>query len=260
MKLKNLIALPILAGLMLTGCNKSEPKPEPEPQGFVISFSERVAEYEAKGYSDVVIPDYVCADSSATISQPDVESYPDMWLISGSNAEEMTTFVELFSADWVDYLDSYGDHQLLLGDIPEPGESCPFIYVADYTAESLAGIVIEFSEYTEPVPAAGFPLEEVNAYLTENSSDYGFTISQEEAEAISALSDSFLVYTGTYEGYPICQVTIGGEVAAEVEAILVDTITAAGFEYYSDYEAYYNSIYCMISFSAEDGSTYFTLY
>lgn len=225
--------------------------------GITFSFSERVAEYEAAGYTGVEIPDYVCADSSATLSA--IEGYDGYYLIKPSSAAEMEAFVASFSSAWDDETDSYGDHHLYLGS-PEPGESCPYIYVGDYTAESLAGIVIEFSEYTEPAVAAGFPLEEVNAYLTENSSDYGFTISEAEAAAISELSDSFVFYSGTYNGYPICQITIGGEVAAEVEAIMVDTITAAGFEYYSTYEAYYNSIYCMISFAAEEGYTYFTIY
>lgn len=166
----------------------------------------------------------------------------------------MEAFVASFSSDWIDYPSS-GSHSLYLGN-PGPGESCPLIGVADYTNDTLAGVLIAFIEYTEPVPAAAFPLEEVNAYLGANAA-YGFTISQDEADAISALSTSFVAQTGTDSyGYPICQVEIGGEVASEVEAILLDTITAAGFEYDSEYGAYYNSSYYAVAFIQDGGNTY----
>lgn len=221
----------------------------------VLSFAARVADYEAKGYAGVEIPDYVCADGNATLTQPAPSQYPDYWLVSNTTTEEMETFVASFSSDWIDYPSS-GSHSLYLGE-PGPGESCPVIGVVDYTNDTLAGVLIAFMEYTEPVPAAAFPLEEVNAYLGTYAQYYGFTISQDEADAISALSTSFVAQSGTdNNGYPICQVEIGGEVASQVEAILLDTITAAGFEYDSEYGAYYNSSNWVVAFIQDGGNTY----
>lgn len=222
----------------------------------MFSFSNYVDAYASLGHEGVDIPDYVCDNPDAEISQPDVDNYPTMYIISNSNADEMNAFVASFSSNWEDEQDSYGDHHLYFGGELQPGESCPYIYVGDYTQESFAGIMVQFSLYTEPVPNAAFPLEEVNTYLG-TYAQYGFTISQDEANAISALSTSFVVQIGTDDyGYPICQVQIGGEVASEVEAILLDTITAAGFEYDSDYGAYYNSSYWAIAFIQAGGNTY----
>ena len=255
MKLRKLLSLALVSLCGLVGCKKPAPAPTPEPTEVVFSFDERVAEYEAAGYTDVVIPDYVCADLSATLSA--IEGYDGYYLIKPSTTEEMETFVASFSSAWVDYLDSYGDHQLLLGDVPEAGESCPLIYVADYTAESLAGIVIAFDEYTTPVPAAAFPLEEVNAYLTENSAYYGFTLSQAEADALSELSSSFIFQSGTDSyGYPIAYVIMDDGIAEDSIAVIESTIVAAGFEYDADYDVYMNSSYCFIYAMEQDGATY----
>lgn len=228
-------------------------------QGVVFSFADRVAEYEAKGYTGVVIPDYICESSEATLTQPYPTEYPTYWLIKGSSSEEMAAFVSSFSETWEDVVDSYGDHYLYLGS-PEPGESCPCIYVGDYTAESLAGILLSFDEYTEPAVVASFPLEEVNAYLTENSAYYGFTFSQAEADAISALTTSFVFQSGTDSyGYPIAYVIMDGSIVSEVLAVIDSTITAAGFAYDEDYEAYINSMYCFIYAVVEESSTYLVL-
>ncbi len=243
----------------VSSSSSSATSQEPLVTGVTFSFADRVAEYVAKGYQGVEIPDYVCASSSATLTQPYPSEYPTYWLIKDSSSEEMTTFVASFSSAWNDEVDSYGDHYLYLGE-PESGESCPFIYVGDYTAESLAGILISFDEYTEPVPVAAFPLEEVNEYLSTYSTNYGFTISQEQADAISALSTSFVSSTGTDSyGYPFIQIMIGGEVAEEIDAIMSETLTSAGFTYYSEYGAYYNSSYFCVGFVADSGYTYFII-
>ena len=233
----------------------------PAPTGVTFSFSERVAEYVAKGYSGVVIPDYVCASSSATLTQPYPSEYPTYWLISNSNAIEMSTFISSFSQEWEDIVDSYGDHHLYLGS-PLPGESCPYIYVGDYTAESLAGIVISFDEYTEPVPAVEFPLEEVNSYLTEN--DYGFTFSEADGEALAALSSAFYVDVDTYNGYPICQVTIVGEVFDAVSEIVLPVASSADYELYYEEEGYVQyanmTTYCSVIIEVDSGYTIVIFY
>lgn len=257
MKLFKLLTLAAMS-FGLTACG-SQPSQPVEPQGVSFSFTERVSEYESKGYIDVVIPDYECASSEATLSQPYPDEYPTYWLIKGSSAEEMEIFVSSFGEEWEDEIDSYGDHYLYLGS-PEPGESCPCIYVGDYTAESLAGILLSFDEYTEPAVTTSFPLEEVNAYLIENSIYYGFTFSQAEADAITALSTSFSFTSGTDSyGYPIAYVIMDGSIVSEVLSVIDSTITAAGFSYDEEYEAYINSMYCLIYAVVEESSTYLIL-
>ena len=237
---------------------KEEEKKEDEKAGKVISFESFVKSYTDAGFTGVEIPDYNCADASATMSA--IEGYDGYYLIKPSTTDEMKAFVNSFSSSWDKETDSYGDYYLYLGSDLEPGESCPFIYVADYTAESLAGIVLCFSVYEEPEVTASFPLEEVNAYLTTNSGYYGFTFSQDEADAISALSTSFSFQSGTDSyGYPIAQVTIAGDVADALLAIIDSTVTGAGFSWDSEEGYYINSSYCMIYAEAEEGTTYFVL-
>lgn len=191
------------------------------------------------GYAGVDIPDYVCDNPDAEISQPDVDNYPTMYIISNSNADEMDAFAASFSSNWEDQVDSYGDHHLYFGGELQPGESCPYIYLGDYTQESFAGIMVQFSLYTEPVPAAAFPFEEVNAFLEEYS--LGFTLSTD----LEFPGTGFLTDSGESGGYHLFLVGISGNYVSEVDDVLGPVVLAAGYVLYEDvdYIDYYNADY-----------------
>lgn len=205
------------------------------------------------GFAGVDIPDYVCDNPDAEISQPNVDDYPTMYIISNSNADEMNAFVASFSSNWEDQLDAYGDHNLYFGGELQPGESCPYIYVGDYTQESYAGIMVEFSLYTEP--AAAFPFEEVNAFLEEYS--LGFTLSTD----LEFPGTQFLTESGASGGYHLFLVGISGNYVSEVDDILGPVVLAAGYvldeeadfivydnDDYHEVQIKYNGAYTLIYF------------
>lgn len=206
---------------------KEEEKKEEEKkeEGKSFSFADWEKDYADQGFSGVKIPEYKCASSSATITQPYAEEAPYYYVVKGSSVDEMKAFVQSFSSDWEAVVDNYGDYDLYFGGDLEEGESCPDVYVGDYTAESAAGIVVAFYTYTQPYSAVP------NAVISE---DLQVTISLPE-------------YTGTKYGYYYDDsttqygpsltilVTPEGEAAAvtEYEGIL----TGAGFTVQEDEES-----------------------
>ena len=160
---------------------KDEEKKEEEKkdEGKTFSFADWEKEYADQGFAGVKIPDYKCASSSATISQPYGEDYPNYYVIKGSSVAEMKEYVKSFSTDWEAVVDNYGDYDLYFGGDIEEGESCPDVYVADYTSLSLGGILVGFLIYTQPYSAVP------NSLISE---DLNISISLPE-------------YTGTKYGY-----------------------------------------------------------
>ena len=223
---------------------KDEEKKEEEKkdEGKVFSWEEIEKVYADAGFTGVELPDYKCASASASLTQPYPEDEPYTYVIKGSSAAEMKAFADLFvSSTWYKQVDSYGDYHFLLGDIPAEGESTPYVYVGDYTAEAEAGIMVAFDIYETPVSSAEFPLSDVNNFLTTYSSVFGFTLSQAEADALSELSTSFTFTSGEDEDGPYAQIAILGEVQTEAFAVIDATLVGAGYTYYETYNAYYDA-------------------
>lgn len=230
------------------------------PGGVTLSFDGGVAYFASEGFAGVSIPSYKCASSSATLVQPDVESYPTAYIVKESTSDEMMSYLDvLYKAGWTIFEESSGYYADLYA-VEEEGAKTPEIYIADLTnssSEDYKGILIQFMIYEVPVSSASFPLEEVNSYLSEYGTYYGFTLSQIEADALSALSTSFVFQSGTdSNGYPIAYVIMSGEVASEALEVIKDTITAAGFTWDDEYEAYYNSSYWAIYSFVQESNTY----
>ena len=263
--LASLIAIFCLAGCNVSGSSStssssSSSEEPPIQQGVTLSFEGGVAYFESEGFAGVEIPNYECASSDAKLTQPDVEEYPTAYIIKDSNADEMEAYLDVLDkAGWTIFEESSGYYADLYA-IEEEGAKTPEIYIADfsgYSVEEYDGIAIQFLIYEIPVSAASFPLEDVNAYLAENALAYGFTLSQAEADALSALSTSFVFQSGTDSyGYPIAYVVMSGDVASQALAIIASTIEAAGFEYDSDYDAYYNEYYYAVYALVQEGYTY----
>ena len=234
------------------GKKDEEKKEEKKDEGKVFSWEEIEKVYADAGFTGVEIPDYKCASADASLTQPYPEDEPYTYVIKGSSAAEMKAYADLFvSSTWYKQVDDYGDYHFLLGDIPAAGESTPYVYVGDYTAEAAAGIMVAFDIYETPVPSAEFPLSDVNSFLTESS--FGFTLSEADAAALSALSTEFTFYGE--EGY--AHVQFKGEIASEVLAAIDATLVAAEYTYDSEYGAYYDGSFAhAVAAQVEEGSTY----
>ena len=230
---------------------------EKKDEGKVFSWEEVEKVYADAGFAGVEIPDYKCASASASLTQPYPEDEPYTYVIKGSSADEMKAFADLFvSSTWYKQVDSYGDYHFLLGDIPAEGESTPYVYVGDYTAEAAAGIMIAFDIYETPTSSADFPLSDVNGFLTTYSSVFGFTLSQAEADALSALSTAFTFSSGVDEDGPYAQIAILGDVESEVLAIIDTTLVNAEYTYYEGY-GYYDASYSSCVYTGvQEGYTY----
>jgi len=237
---------------------KDEEKKEEEKkdEGKVFSWEDYEKSYADAGFTGVEIPDYKCASADASLTQPYPEDEPDTYVIKGSSAAEMKAFVDSFGSAWYKETDSYGDYHILLGGMPDEGESTPYIYVGDYTAEAAAGIMIAFDVYETPVSSAEFPLSDLNGFLTTYSSVFGFTLSQAEGDALTALSTSFVFQSGESSYGPVAQIAILGDVASDVLSVIDATVTGAGYTYYEGY-GYYDAGYTScIAAEAEEGYTY----
>ena len=377
--------LSFIPGLEAPKEEKKEEKKEEEDdddedkdkkQEYKISFSEMLSKYAAMGVANVVIPDYVSANSEVTGERPYPDDYPNFYLIQSTTEEEFEDYLEsLVAGGWT--FDEYDEEELAysyiynLSGLAE-GQITAEISVANWLDSTWEGVAVQFFVYIAPysqfptsavnadlaslgfsdtlpafsgqgssfsyysaamggpqvviavgegneaeavstyqsdltgasyteygadsygdmqylspngeflvcpwtytdedadgniyisvleVPAAEFPLSDVNAYLSEN--EYGFTLSAANGEALTALSDSFDKYIGEYGGYPICQITIGGEVADEVAAIVGPLATGAGYTDTSDEEGYSYvnyTTYCSVYVSVSNGYTLLTFY
>ena len=225
-------------------------KEQPKDEGKTFSFADWEKYFADEGYTGVKIPDYKCASSSATMSVYDEDYYPNYMLIKGSNATEMGTFVGSFSSDWEKY-ESSGQYYFAFGGFPEPGQSAPLVSIADYSSDAdVGGIIVAFDIYEEPEVVASFPLEKVNEFLTANS--FGFTFSEADATALSALSTEFSFYSE--EGY--AHVEFKGEIESEVLAAVDATLVAAEFTYYEGYGYYDESFAYAVGTDVDEGYTY----
>lgn len=127
------------------------------------------------------------------------------------------------SVGWSFTLDEYGDSIGKFGEVPDEGEMMAQIYVADYTGESLGGIVIQFGIYV--VPAAGFPSESINNDLTA----LGISAS---VPAFSGSASGYTYYEyDADEGYAQVMVSVAeGEEESSASAYENDLLSA-GYTY-----------------------------
>ena len=142
--------------------------------------------------------------------------------------------------------DTYGDMNYLSPN----GELVAIVWQS-----STAGyIALEWKLYV--APATSFPLEEVNAFLSENG--FGFTLSQDVADALTALlgeGEGFSIEYGTYNGYPWMNVAINGSHSEGAVSALASVLEAAGYADEGDNYYYNSSSYMSVSFSEEGGFT-----
>lgn len=103
-----------------------------------------------------------------------------------------------------------------------------------------------------------FPLEEVNAFLSTN--EFGFQLTQ---ALVDPSGDGYTIEYSDNGGYPVCDITVNGDAFDEDLALLIEILTAAGYQSYEDYYQegvfayYYNENYSsvVIYYNAETGTT-----
>ena len=209
--------------------NKPKKPEDPEEEGVSFSFSDFEEAYAELGFEGVVIPDYQCADSKATLTQPYPEDSPTMYLVKPSTVDEMQAFGEACEdAGWTMFVDEeYGDLYGIFGEQPEAGESVPYISIEDWNeypaTEPLGGIVLRFQLYT--APSTSFPGTEISEDLAKVGVTASVPVYSGEAEGFQ-----YFPYDEDY-GYAQLQILVeeGSEesAAAEYESV----VTGAGYTY-----------------------------
>ena len=147
--------------------------------------------------------------------------------------------------------DTYGDMNYLSPN----GELVAIVW----QSSSAGYIALEWKLYV--APATSFPLEEVNTFLSENG--FGFTLSQDVADALTALlgeGEGFSIEYGTYQGYPWMNVAINGSHSEGAVSALASVLEAAGYADEGDNYYYNSSSYMSVSFSEEGGFTSILFY
>lgn len=121
-------------------------------------------------------------------------------------------------------------------------------------------VFVDISEYIPVEVTEGFPVEAANAFLTEN--EFGFTISESEGEALSALAEVFGSTSGEGTYGPYLQVYAAGSFADDAENILKENITSNGYTLNSEasYAYYENDEELSVQFYEQSGYTIIMFY
>lgn len=145
----------------------------------------------------------------------------------GTEASAVSAYqTALANANYVtDVEDSYGVHYI--------SENNQIDVVAYAYATGQIAIAIAPS----PIYAA-FPVDKVNAFLTEYELAFSLTASMFEGLSVTEYR---LASGEDYYGYHFVSVTVAGDLADEFTTILSPVLTAAGYQYDDEYECWYNS-------------------
>ena len=155
----------------------------------------------------------------------------------------------LGNANYVPFRDdSYGDLHLL-------SENYQINVCVYYYGEGQ--IAIQFAASSAQVYNA-LPVTQINTFLSDN--DLGFEIT---AEMFAELGITFYaVEIGKYynDQYNCLELTVNGNLASQLDSALASTLTAAGFQYDSDEEYWYNSNYSEVSISYSSNANTTTIF
>ena len=196
---------------------------------------------------DVEIPEYEFANENAYF---EVASSGTRLTVYGSstynsakdNLEEMQGFGHALENDgWALSINNYGDCT-----VTKDGMQIKLTAYSNY-------FYVDMS-YTAPVAAvAEFPLDDVNAFLT----TYGLGFQLTEALPDPA-GEGYVVTTGMDGSYPYMEIDVSGNAVDAILDVLEPIILAAGYEYYSSYNQYYNAAddMVMVAYDATEDYTY----
>ena len=216
------------------------------PQSQTISFASVISAFASEGVTGVVIPDYVGGTSYSLEN--------GAYYIKGSSNAEMQTFASAMqTSGWTLAVDDYGDYSGAFGDTRAQ------VYIGDFTAESQAAIIVEFA--LAPEPSSTFPLEDLNAFLTQYS--LGFTVTADVAAQFTDPSgNGYTVQTGTDSSgtYHAFMISVTGDAVSAWKAAIDPVLTAASYEWDSEEEYYYNSADHQINIRLESGVTSITFW
>lgn len=211
-----------------------------------LSFEDVVSAYAQEGI-ELSIPDF--EGESFTVEYDD-----GIYWITGATSEELETFENaLAEAGWSVTLSDPENCLDASGSLLENDRA--YFTIGDFIeSDGYFGVYFGLN----PVPVAGFPSEEANAFLSEYG--FGFSIDNDAASAIEALleeGEAFgIVLDEDEDGYHFCRVQMDGLHGEEVSAIINPIIETAGYVYDEDLGCYYNDDFHIVNYQEYEGVTY----